>query len=106
LFGRAGVQLLPFFNELPGAATDIERFGRAVTDLDRQRLADFGGGLDALGVAVTGFGTSLLLPFAGLGDGVATAFGEITAGLTAVIDPIGQVLEPILSNIGRLIEIL
>jgi phage-related minor tail protein len=106
LFGRSGVQLLPFFNELPGAATGMERFGRAVSDLDRARLADFGGGLDALSLATQGLGQSLLLPFVGLGEGVTTAFAEITAGLTAVIDPIGQVLEPVLTQIGRVVELI
>jgi phage-related protein len=106
LFGRSGVQLLPFFNELPGAASDIERFGRAVTDIDQQRLAALGGSLDALGVATRGLGDSLLLPFVGLGDGAARAFAEITAGITAVIDPIGRVLEPLFTQLGRIIEFI
>jgi hypothetical protein len=106
LFGRSGVQLLPFFNELPGAATGMERFGRAVSDLDRARLADFGGGLDALSLATQGLGQSLLLPFVGLGEGVTTAFAEITAGITAIIDPIGQILEPVLTQIGRIIQLI
>jgi hypothetical protein len=106
LFGKSGISLLPFFRELDGASSDMERFGRAVSELDRQRLADFGGGLDALGVATQGLGQSLLLPFAGLGEGVTTAFAEIIAGITAVVDPIGQVLEPLLSQIGRVIELI
>jgi hypothetical protein len=106
LFGKSGADLLPFFRNLPGAAVDMERFGRALTVIDRRRIDEFGAGLDALGVATQGLGQSLLLPFVGLGEGVATAFAEITAGLTAVIDPIGQVLEPILTSIGRLVEII
>jgi phage-related protein len=106
LFGRSGVQLLPFFNELPGAASDIERFGRAVTDIDQQRLAALGGSFDALGVATRGLGDSLLLPFVGLGDGAARAFAEITAGITAVIDPIGRILEPLFTQLGRITEFI
>lgn len=106
LFGRSGVQLLPFFNELELAATDMERFGRAVTDLDRQRLADFGGGLDALSLSASGLGTSLLLPFTGLAEGISFALAEITAGITAIVDPIGRILEPLLTQIGRSIEFL
>ena len=106
LFGRSGVQLLPFFNELGLAASDMERFGRAVTDLDRQRLADFGGGLDALSLAASGLGTSLLLPFTGLAEGIAFALAEITAGITAIVDPIGRILEPLLTQIGRIIELI
>lgn len=106
LFGRSGVQLLPFFNELELAASDMERFGRAVTDLDRQRLADFGGGLDALSLSAQGLGTSLLLPFTGLAEGISFALAEITAGITAIVDPIGRILEPILTQIGRVIELI
>ena len=104
LFGKAGADLIPFFNNLPGAAADIERFGRALSELDRGRIDQFGAGLDALGVATQGLGQSLLLPFAGLGEGIAKSFAEITAGITAVIDPIGQTLEPVLTLIGTLIE--
>jgi hypothetical protein len=106
LFGKSGADLLPFFRNLGGAAADMERFGRALTDIDRQRIDDFGAGIDALGVATQGLGQSLLLPFAGLGEGVAKAFAEITAGITAIVDPIGQVLEPVLTQIGRVVEII
>jgi phage-related protein len=106
LFGRSGVQLLPFFNELGLAATDMERFGRAVSDLDRERLADFGGSIDTLSLATEGLGTSLLLPFVGLGDGIARGLAEVTAGITAIVDPIGRILEPLLTQIGRIIELI
>lgn len=106
LFGKSGADLLPFFKNLPSAASDMERFGRALTDIDRARIDDFGAGLDALGVAAQGLGQSVLLPFAGLGEGVTTAFAEIIAGITAVVDPIGRVLEPNLSQIGRAIELI
>jgi hypothetical protein len=106
LFGRSGVQLLPFFNELGLAATDMERFGRAVSDLDRERLAEFGGSIDALSLATEGLGTSLLLPFVGLGDGIARGLAEVTAGITAIIDPIGRILEPLLTQIGRVVELV
>lgn len=106
LFGKAGSDLLPFFRNLGGAAADMERYGRALTDIDRQRIDDFGAGIDALGVATQGLGQSLLLPFVGLGEGVSKAFAEITAGVTAVIDPIGQVLEPLLTQVGRIVELI
>ncbi len=106
LFGRSGVQLLPFFNEIGLAATDMERFGRAVTDLDRQQLAEFGGSIDALSLAAQGLGQSVLLPFVGLGDGIARAAAEVTAGFTSIIDPIGRILEPLLTQVGRIVELI
>jgi hypothetical protein len=106
LFGRSGVQLLPFFNELGLAAADMERFGRAVSDLDRERLSEFGGSIDALKLSTEGLGTSLLLPFVGLGDGIARGLAEVTAGITAIVDPIGRILEPLLTQIGRVVELI
>lgn len=104
LFGRSGVQLLPFFNGLDLASTDMERFGRAITDIDRRRLDDFGNGLDALSLATKGLGDSLTLPFVGLGEGIAKAGAEIISGFTAIIDPIGRILEPLFTQIGRIVE--
>jgi hypothetical protein len=104
LFGKSGISLLPFFRELPGASTDMERFGRAVSELDQQRLADFGGGLDALQVATQGLGQSLLLPFVGLGEGVAQASAEFVSSVTAVVDAIGRTLSPALDQIGDLVS--
>jgi hypothetical protein len=104
LFGRAGADLIPFFNNIGPAADDIERYGRALTELDRQRIDEFGGSLDALSVSTQGLGQSLLLPFAGLGDGVARGLAEVTAGITAIVDPIGRILEPLFTQIGRVVE--
>jgi phage-related protein len=104
LFGRAGADLIPFFNNIGQAAADIERYGRALSELDRGRIDAFGASLDALAVAGQGLGQSLLLPFTGLGDGISRALAEVTAGITSIIDPIGRVLEPALTNIGRVVE--
>lgn len=106
LFGKSGAELLPFFKNLGGASDDMERFGRALTEIDRKRIDDFGAGIDALGVATQGLGQTLLLPFAGLGEGIAKAFAEVVSGVTAIVDPIGQVLEPVLTQIGRVVEII
>lgn len=106
LFGKAGAELLPFFKNLGGASDDMERFGRALTAVDRRRIDDFGAGIDALGVATQGLGQTLLLPFVGVGEGITKAFAEVVAGLTSIIDPLGQVLEPLLTGIGRVIEFI
>jgi phage-related protein len=104
LFGRAGADLIPFFNNIGPAADDIERYGRALTSLDRQRIDEFGNSLDALRIGTQGLGQSLLLPFVGLGDGIARGLGELTAGITAIVDPIGRILEPLFTQIGRVVE--
>ena len=106
LFGRAGAELIPFFNNLPGTVEDFDRLGRALTAIDRRRLDEFGAALDGLQVASQGLGQSLLLPFVGFGEGITNALAEITAGITSIVDPIGRILEPILTQIGRVVDVL
>jgi hypothetical protein len=106
LFGKSGADLLPFFRNLPGAAVDMERFGRALTELDRRRIDEFGAGLDALGVATQGLGQTLLLPFVGLAEGIATALADVVASITRVVDPIGRLVGPALTQLGSVIQIV
>jgi len=104
LFGRSGVQLLPFFNELDGAANDIERLGSSVSDLDRARLAEFGAGIDALGVATRGLGQELTLPFLGLAEGIAQGTADFLGGVNAIASAIGDILAPEMDTLGNLFE--
>jgi hypothetical protein len=104
LFGKAGADLIPFFNAFVPAADDLERYGRALTNLDRGRIEGFGDSIDALRVSTHGLGQSLLLPFVGLGDGITRAIAEVVSGLTAIIDPIGRIVEPVFTTIGTLVE--
>jgi hypothetical protein len=106
IFGKSGADLLPFFATLGPAAEDIERLGGAMSDIDRGRIDDFGAGVDALGVASSRLGELLLLPFAGLGEGIAQGSAEFLGGINAIVGPIGDVLEPILSGLGTAIEIV
>jgi hypothetical protein len=104
LFGKSGAALLPFFNNLGPAANDIERLGGALSEIDRGRIDDFGAGLDALGVASSRLGELLVLPFVGLGEGIAQGTAEFLGGINAIVEPIGNILEPVLSNVGTLFE--
>lgn len=106
LFGRSGVQLVPFFNELAGASADMERFGAAVSDLDRRRLADFGAGIDALGVATRALGQEVTLPFVELGEGVALAAAEFIGGVSRIASAIGDILAPEMNTLGNLFQAL
>jgi hypothetical protein len=104
LFGKSGATLLPFFNNLGPAADDIERLGGALSEIDRGRIDDFGAGIDALGVASSRLGELLLLPFAGLGEGISQGSAEFLGGVNAIVGPIGDVLEPVLSGLGSSLE--
>jgi hypothetical protein len=100
LFGRSGVQLLPFFNELGGAADDIQTFGAALSETDRTAFSGLGAAFDQVGVALQGLGQSVLLPFVGLVEGIATAFSGLINIVTVVAQTIGTVLGPILNTVG------
>lgn len=105
LFGKSGAELLPFFNNLGPAADDIERLGGALSQVDRRRIDEFGSAIDALGVASSRLGELLLLPFVGLGEGIAQGAAEFLGGVNAIVGPIGDVLEPALSGLGVAFEI-
>jgi hypothetical protein len=100
LFGRSGVQLLPFFNELPGAADDIERFGRAITSLEQQEIAAFGAAFDRLLVASQGLGQSLLIAFTEAGTGVAENLVVLISSITRTIEALSGVLRPLVNFLG------
>jgi hypothetical protein len=106
IFGKSGADLLPFFANLGPAADDIERLGGAMSEIDRGRIDDFGAGVDALGVASSRLSELLLLPFAGLGEGISQGSAEFLGGINAIIGPIGDVLEPMLSRLGTTFEIV
>ncbi len=100
LFGRAGADLIPFFNNIGGAADDMQRFGATLSETDRGNIDSLGAAFDQVGVAVKGLGQSVLLPFVGLVEGVAKAFSGLINIVTAVAQAIGTVLGPVLSTIG------
>jgi hypothetical protein len=106
IFGKSGADLLPLFAQLGPAANDIERLGGSLTAVDRGRIDDFGDGIDALGVASSRLGELLLLPFVGLGEGIAQGSAEFLGGINAIVGPIGDVLQPVLAGLGTAFEVV
>jgi hypothetical protein len=104
LFGKSGAALLPLFKTLGPAADDLERFGKVLNDIDRGRIDGFGDGVDALRVAARGLSTDLILPFTGLGEGIARGAAEFLGGINAIVGPIGDVLQPALAGLGVAFE--
>lgn len=100
LFGRSGVELLPFFNNIGKAALDMQRLGGAMNDLDKQRLDEFGDGIDAITTATSRVFEILGTTFAGLGEGVAKGLGDAIGGLAAAIEPVLDVLAVFLDLLG------
>ncbi len=101
LFGRAGADLVPFFNNIGKATADMERFGASLSDVDRGRIDNLGDAFDGVFVSLQGLGQSVLLPFTGLVEGIAKAFSGLVNIVTAVAQAIGSVLGPILDGVGK-----
>jgi hypothetical protein len=101
LFGRSGAQLLPFFNNLEGAANDVERFGSTLSQVDRQRIDGLGASFDGVSVAVRALGQEVLLPFIGIVDSVANVFSTLIGIAAEITEALGQILGPELDTLGR-----
>lgn len=105
LLGKSALELIPTFKGLAESRADLERYFAVLSDVDKIRLEGFDSSVEKLGTATKGLGQSLLLPFVGLGDGIAKGAAEFVGGITAIVKPIGQILEPALTNLGRLFEV-
>lgn len=106
IFGKSGADLLPFFANLKPAANDIERLGGALTKVDRKQIDDFGAAIDALGVASSRLGELVLLPFTGLGEGVANGAADFLGGVNRIADAIGDILAPEMETLGNLFAVV
>jgi hypothetical protein len=106
IFGKSGADLLPFFANLGPAADDIERLGGALTKVDRRQIDDFGAAIDALSVASSRLGELVLLPFTGLGEGVANGAADFLGGVNRIADAIGDILAPEMETLGNLFEVV
>lgn len=104
IFGKSGADLIPTFNAIANADKDVKRFYATMTDIEKVRLDEFGNSMDRLATAGRGLAQNLITPFAGIGSGLADAIAEVTGGVTAIVRPIMQVLEPVLTGIGQTIE--
>lgn len=81
LFGKAGLELLPVFDELATARQELERLGAAISDRQREQIARFGDELDRASIAAKGFADQSSAAFADSAANVTLAFTEITASV-------------------------
>jgi hypothetical protein len=100
LFGKTGADLIPFFNNLAGAAVDVERFNAQLNSIDRTRIDGLGASFDTVRVSLTGLGNELLTPFIGItqsiGDGLASAIATFGRNIGAILD----IFSPLTSLVG------
>lgn len=100
LFGKSGADILPTLRAFGESQRDLSRFSALIDNLDRKRLDDLGNGFEDLQLASQGLGQSLLMPFAGLGEGISKGLANAIGGINAILAPIGDILAPIGDAIG------
>jgi phage-related protein len=100
IFGRAGAELLPAFENLAVGEKTLERFNARIADIDRNRVLALGDSFDAVAAATKGFSQEMLTPFIGitqsLSDGFASTIAVLGKNLGAVLD----VFSPLASVVG------
>jgi phage-related protein len=101
LFGRQGLTLLPFFDNLERAEAAMQKFGAAISDVDRSRIDGLGNAFDDIGTALTGLGNALLVPFAGLVEGVSNAIANAIGAVSNSIRPFLEFITPGLDALGK-----
>jgi hypothetical protein len=106
LFGRSGVQLLPFFRQLGTTADDVQRLGGALSDLDRANLDTLGRSLDAISRATIRLGELVLLPFTGFVTDVSDSLADLIGFVNRVVEIIGRGLKPVIDALGASFKIL
>lgn len=105
ILGRGGLDLIPTFQNIAQSEADMARFFATLSEFDKIRFEGFDASVEALETSTSGLGRALILPFVGLGDGIARGSAEFIGGITAIVKPIGQILEPAFTAIGRTIEL-
>jgi predicted Holliday junction resolvase-like endonuclease len=93
LFGRAGADLIPFFNNIKGASEDIERFGGALTLIQKQGIDEFGRSMDRLGVATRSASQQLLAEFAPAATRTADAATVVAGAVSRNAATINRIIE-------------
>jgi hypothetical protein len=101
LFGRQGLTLIPFFNNLERAEASMQKFGAAISDVDKDRIDQLGFAFDDIGTALTGLGNALLVPFAGLVEGISNAIANAIGAVTNAIRPLLERITPALDALGQ-----
>ena len=100
LFGKAGSELIPFFNNVSGAAVDVQRFNAQLSSIDDTRVDSLGGAFDTVRLSLTGLSNELLTPFIGitqsLGDGLSSAIATFGRSIGAILD----IFSPLTSIVG------
>jgi len=106
LFGKAGADLIPFFNNIAGAAADMERFNATLSQTDRERIDGLGSAFDGVQVALRGFGQELLTPFIGITQSISEGLSPVITTLGQNLGALFDALSPVTSALGLVVNIV
>lgn len=101
LLGKSGLELLPAFRTVDDAQAALARFSATIDGVDVERLAGVDDSFDDIKTALQGLSQNLLVPFAGLADGVASAIADAIGGFTNLLEPFLDRIQPFLDAIGE-----
>ena len=101
LLGKSGLELLPAFRGVDDAQEALSRFSASIDNVDVGRLAGVDDSFDDIKTALQGLSQNLLVPFAGLADGVASAIADAIGGFTNLLEPFLDRIQPFLDAIGE-----
>lgn len=101
LLGKSGLELLPAFRTVDDAQAALTRFSASIDNVDVDRLAGVDDSFDDIKTALQGLSQNLLVPFAGLADGVASAIADAIGGFTNLLEPFLDRIQPFLDAIGE-----
>jgi hypothetical protein len=104
VLGENGARLQPALRSVANAEADLARFSATLDGLDIARLEDMGYGFDQLQTATGGLGRQLILPFAGLTEGISKALADIIGGTSSIVAALGGAVSPLLDAFGAVIQ--
>lgn len=101
LLGQSGDGLRRAFASIDEADTALGRFNARISDIDKERIDSLGRAFDDVRTAVEGLGVNLLVPFAGLVEGITQSVANALQKVTTLVNGLGVITTPALDVIGK-----
>lgn len=98
--GKKGLTLLPTFQAIGEAEKATKRYASAISEIDQTRLLKVDEAFDNIATSTKGLTNNLLTPFAGVVEGIANLFADLTGTITQFVKPIGDILQGVFDPIG------
>jgi len=104
VFGEQGPKLRDVFDGIKDAREDVERLGASLSKLDQSNFKAFGQSVDELNVAGTALFQNIITPFVGAGEAITEGLTTLTAGLGQFVGTALDILSPLFTGLGVLIQ--